>query len=450
MIGVFAKIFGAVMGFFYSFYKRRKTENKIAFISRQSETPSTDFRYLINEIKTNYPQYQVVVLCKMIPSSFGGKIKYVGEMFRQMKALATSKVVVLDGYCILASMLKHKKDLKIIQIWHALGAFKKFGKSVLDKEGGKSSKTAFAFKMHNNYSYIAASGDECVPFFAQAFGQPVSKFIPIGIPRMDYLTDPQENERVRGNVLRKYPQLANGRKNILYAPTFRDTQQDKDALANATEELVNKVNYSDFNLIVKHHVVDSNKEQIYTDSRMNKAEGENFTAMDFMCVADYVVTDYSSVIYEALLKDLPIYIYCFDSDKYIDERGFYIDFWTDIPALYSKNAKGICDFIASGMRANSEKEENFKKAYVNKRFSSITAEYGKLIDELARGVYDGRYNYGILKDDAPSEDDEKPETAQETAENESDNETSNSSSDTVIAEDIQTDDIKEDTENEQN
>lgn len=450
MIGVFAKIFGAVMGFFYSFYKRRKTENKIAFISRQSETPSTDFRYLINEIKTNYPQYQVVVLCKMIPSSFGGKIKYVGEMFRQMKALATSKVVVLDGYCILASMLKHKKDLKIIQIWHALGAFKKFGKSVLDKEGGKSSKTASAFKMHNNYSYIAASGDECVPFFAQAFGQPVSKFIPIGIPRMDYLTDHQENERVRGNVLRKYPQLANGRKNILYAPTFRDTQQDKDALANATEELVNKVNYSDFNLIVKHHVVDSNKEQIYTDSRMNKAEGENFTAMDFMCVADYVVTDYSSVIYEALLKDLPIYIYCFDSDKYIDERGFYIDFWADIPALYSKNAKGICDFIASGMRANSEKEENFKKAYVNKRFSSITAEYGKLIDELARGVYDGRYNYGILKDDAPSEDDEKPETAQEAAENESDNETSNSSSDAVIAEDIQTDDIKEDTENEQN
>lgn len=450
MIGVFAKIFGAVMGFFYSFYKRRKTENKIAFISRQSETPSTDFRYLINETKTNYPQYQVVVLCKMIPSSFGGKIKYVGEMFRQMKALATSKVVVLDGYCILASMLKHKKDLKIIQIWHALGAFKKFGKSVLDKEGGKSSKTASAFKMHNNYSYIAASGDECVPFFAKAFGQPVSKFIPIGIPRMDYLTDPQENERVRGNVLRKYPQLANGRKNILYAPTFRDTQQDKDALANATEELVNKVNYSDFNLIVKHHVVDSNKEQIYTDSRMNKAEGENFTAMDFMCVADYVVTDYSSVIYEALLKDLPIYIYCFDSDKYIDERGFYIDFWTDIPALYSKNAKGICDFIASGMRANSEKEENFKKAYVNKRFSSITAEYGKLIDELARGVYDGRYNYGILKDDAPSEDDEKQETAQETAENESDNETSNSSSDAVIAEDIQTDDIKEDTENEQN
>lgn len=407
MIGVFAKIFGAVMGFFYSFYKRRKTEDKIAFISRQSETPSTDFRYLINEIKTNYPQYKVTVLCKMIPSSFGGKIKYLGEMFRQMKAFATSKVVVLDGYCVLASMLRHKKDLKIIQIWHALGAFKKFGRSVLDKEGGKSSKTAKAFKMHKNYSLIAASGDECVPFFSEAFGQPESRFIPIGIPRMDYLTDKEENARVRGNILLKYPQLDNGRKNILYAPTFRDTDEDRAALAAATKELVNKANYSDFNLIVKHHVVDSNKEQIYTDSRMNMAEGENFTAMDFMCIADYVVTDYSSVIYEALLKDLPIYIYCFDSDKYIDERGFYIDFWTDLPALYSKNAKGICDFIASGMRANSEKEEKFKKAYVNKRFDSITAEYGKLIDELARGVYDGRYNYGVISDDVQPQEEQE-------------------------------------------
>lgn len=407
MIGVFAKIFGAVMGFFYSFYKRRKTEDKIAFISRQSETPSTDFRYLINEIKTNYPQYKVTVLCKMIPSSFGGKIKYLGEMFRQMKAFATSKVVVLDGYCILASMLRHKKDLKIIQIWHALGAFKKFGRSVLDKEGGKSSKTAKAFKMHKNYSLIAASGDACVPFFSEAFGQPESRFIPIGIPRMDYLTDKEENARVRGNILLKYPQLDNGRKNILYAPTFRDTDEDRAALAAATKELINKANYSDFNLIVKHHVVDSNKEQIYTDSRMNMAEGENFTAMDFMCVADYVVTDYSSVIYEALLKDLPIYIYCFDSDKYIDERGFYIDFWTDLPALYSKNAKGICDFIASGMRANSEKEEKFKKAYVNKRFDSITAEYGKLIDELARGVYDGRYNYGVISDDVQPQEEQE-------------------------------------------
>ena len=168
-----AMIFGAVMNLIYSVFKCRKTRNVISFISRQSETPSMDFRYLINEIKTNYPQYEVVVLCKMIPSGIGGKIRYVSEMFRQMKVMAVSRVVVLDGYCILASMLSHKKDLKIVQIWHALGS---------------------------------ASGDACVPNFAEAFGYPENKFIPIGIPRMDYLTSEDENERLRQNIFAKYPE----------------------------------------------------------------------------------------------------------------------------------------------------------------------------------------------------------------------------------------------------
>ena len=48
-----------------------------------------------------------------------------------MYYLATSKVCVLDGYCIPASILKHKKKLKIIQIWHASGAIKKFGYQIL-------------------------------------------------------------------------------------------------------------------------------------------------------------------------------------------------------------------------------------------------------------------------------------------------------------------------------
>ena len=329
----------------------------------------------------------------MIPSGIGGKIRYVSEMFRQMKVMAVSRVVVLDGYCILASMLSHKKDLKIVQIWHALGSFKRFGKSILDMEGGKSSATAEAFKMHRNYDLIAASGDACVPNFAEAFGYPENKFIPIGIPRMDYLTSEDENERLRQNIFAKYPELDNGKKTILYVPTFRDTEEDTKALCKASEDLVNQVNYSEYNLVVKHHVVDTNKEEIYIDSRMNKIVGEEFTGMDFMAVADAVVTDYSSIIYEALLKNLPIYIYCFDSEKYLDERGFYIDFWRDIPAVYSKNAKGICEHIALGKTADADKTEAFKKAYVNKRFDSITQVYGVLIDELARGTYDGRYNY---------------------------------------------------------
>ena len=61
----------------------------------------------------------------------------------QMKhAIATSKVLVLDSYCIAASILHHRKSLKIIQMWHAMGGYKKFGKSILDMEEGSSAKLA--------------------------------------------------------------------------------------------------------------------------------------------------------------------------------------------------------------------------------------------------------------------------------------------------------------------
>lgn len=393
MIRLFGRLFGLAMNAVYALFKLRKTQHKIAFISRQSETPSLDFRYLIHTLKTEYPEYKVEVRCRMIPASLTGKLRYVGELFRQMNAMATAEVVVLDGYCILASMLRHKKRLKIVQLWHALGAFKKFGKSVLGKAGGKSPAMADAFKMHHNYDLIAASGDRCVPFFAEAFGQPEEKFVPIGIPRMDYLTDEEETARLKANILQCYPSLDNGKKNLLYVPTFRDNEEDTAVLRQATEALAAAVNYSEYNLIVKHHVVDTNKEEIYTDSRQNREEGERFTGMEFMAVCDDVITDYSSIIYEALLRRLPVYLYCFDSDKYIDERGFYIDFWHDLPALYAKDAKGICACISGEKAVPEEQTEAFRTAYVNKRFDSITAVWCEIIDALAKGTYDGKYNY---------------------------------------------------------
>ena len=393
MIGLFGKLFGFAMGILYSFFKLKKTENKIVFISRQSEEPSLDFRFLIDELKANYPQYEIKVLCKMIPSGIIGKIGYIGEFFRQMNALATSKVAVLDGYCILACMLKHKKELKIIQIWHALGAYKRFGKSILDMEGGSSSAMAKAFKMHDNYDLIAASGNGCVKHFSDAFGQPKEKFIPIGMPRMDYLTDENENEKTKNAVYKAYPKLNNGRKTILYVPTFRDKPEDVEALHEATRKLAESIDFSKFNYIVKHHVLDSGNEEIYVDSKETPIVGSAFAGMDLMCVSNFVITDYSSVIYEALLKNLPIYIYCFDGEKYIDERGFYIDFWKDIPAVYSETAQGIYGAIAGDSSVPADKIEAFKKAYVNKKFPSITKIYGNIIDELIRGVYDGRYNF---------------------------------------------------------
>ena len=134
-------IMKVVLDFIYFFIKLFPMQkNKVLMLSRQSNEIYIDFELLKNEIEKN-KNIKVKVLCKKIPKDFLGKIQYCFYTIKCMYHIATSKVCIVDGYVIPISILKHKKSLIIVQIWHAMGAIKKFGRQVLDKkvEHGKIS-----------------------------------------------------------------------------------------------------------------------------------------------------------------------------------------------------------------------------------------------------------------------------------------------------------------------
>ena len=125
------KIFLSII---YSFLKLLPIDNQIVFISMQSNSISLDFELLKKDLEYREPGTKLIFLCKKMESSLTRKrdyIKYVYNMFEYtleaLYYLATSKVCVTESYCVPISFLKHKKELKILQIWHASGAVKKFG-----------------------------------------------------------------------------------------------------------------------------------------------------------------------------------------------------------------------------------------------------------------------------------------------------------------------------------
>ena len=109
-----------MLSFIYFFFKFLPTQEKITFISRQSNKITLDFSLIIEELKEELPNYKIIVLTKKLDK----KISYIFHMFSQMFHIATSKIVIIDSYSLVVSLLKHKKDLQIIQIWHALGLMK--------------------------------------------------------------------------------------------------------------------------------------------------------------------------------------------------------------------------------------------------------------------------------------------------------------------------------------
>ena len=131
----------------------KKQVPRIAIISRESNTKTLDISMLEAELLKR--GCGVTVLSRLLTKEKSLKaLGYIGHVMKQEAAIMASDVVVLDTYCIPASMIPHRKGTKVVQMWHALGAIKQFGWQTVGKQGGSSAKTAKLMRMHHGYDYV--------------------------------------------------------------------------------------------------------------------------------------------------------------------------------------------------------------------------------------------------------------------------------------------------------
>lgn len=378
---VFIRIWNLINSFIYMFLKLLRTKNKITFISRQTNNENIDFNLIIEELKKQDNNIETVVLNRKIGKSLKLKVKYVFHMYKQMYHIATSRVVILDGYCIAISNLKHKKDLKVIQIWHALGSLKKFAYSILDKNEGSDKKMAKHMNMHKNYTYVLTSSECSKKHFQEAFNVKEEQMKVIPLPRVDFLKSQYYKEKTAEKFYDYYPQVGKQKQKILYVPTFR--KKVKNALFN---DLINNVDYNKYDLIIKTH---DDTELIYVSKEKFYSKETNFTGMELLHVADYVITDYSAIVFEAAVASKPVYFYNYDYKKYINNRGFYIDYINEMPGLISNNIREIIKEIEKD-NFDYERLNEFKNKYISNEYSNNTEMLVNLINntELIRNVKD--------------------------------------------------------------
>ena len=82
-----------------------------------------------------------------------------------------------------------------------------------------------------------------------------------------------------------------------------------------------------------------------------------------MFIADYVIVDYSTVLFEAALLNKPLYFYAFDEKEYINNRDFYINYHEEMPGVISDNSKVIMNAIKNN-NYDLKKISNFSNKYV--------------------------------------------------------------------------------------
>lgn len=343
-------------------------KNKVTFISRQSNEVSLDFRMIADELRKQNNNVKIVFMCKKLENGLLKKIGYCFHMVKQMYNIATSKVVILDSYCIPICILKQKKKLVVIQIWHALGSLKKFGYSSLDKKDGRDSKIAKAMKMHCNYTYILTSSAFSKQFFKEAFNAKDEQMLVMNLPRVDFLKSKKEQEKMQLRFLKIYPETNNKKKNILYCPTNRKGQKIP------LENMVKDIPFDKYNFIAKLH---DGTEIIYIDGKTIQ-KNSNFTGMELLHIADYIITDYSAIVYEASITQKPIYFYTYDYDDYQINRGTYIDYISEMPGPICKDFKQIMKLIEEN-EFDKIKEEKFCQKYIENINENATKKLAELV-----------------------------------------------------------------------
>lgn len=354
--------------------KQLPTKKQIVFTSMQSNNLSLDFRLLKEEIEYKEPSIKLVFLCKKMESSLNKKLDYikyvfnmVGYMFKAMYYLSTSLVCVTESYCVPVSILKHKKELKIVQIWHSSGAVKKFGYQCLDTKEGKSRELAELMCMHKNYDYAIAPSSKTKKMFSEAFNMDEKKILDLGLPRLEYITN-KKYDRTK-EVYDEYPVLKD-KKVILYVPTFR-----KGKTVDLSEILNYQLDKDKYELIIKLHPLEKNR----VPDEYNISS--KYTIYDLIKIADYIITDYSILSIEASILEKPIFLYLYDIEEYSKNRGLNIDLSKELESFTSKTFNDIMDKIEKN---NYDIQEiiNYKNNYIQVDATTCIRKLADFITDL--------------------------------------------------------------------
>lgn len=357
------KVFVLFIRILYAPMKLRKTQNKILWLSRQSDVKSSDMIMLEKAISDLSPETKQVFRLKRLKDESSLSVSYIFSIFGDMWEMASARLVLIDTYSIPVSCLNHKKSLKVVQLWHALGAVKNFGLQSAGKTQGRDLGVSKAMHMHENYDFVIAPSVDTGEIYCKAFGCKKENIKVLSLPRVDVILDGTSKRE----EFRSENPVCKDKKIVAYIPTFRDNDDIyAERLYKAFE------NNSEFELVISAHPLSKTAE-----TGAYKFNGD-FSSVDLMKLADVIVTDYSACAIEGALLGKPLFFYIPDYDIYKDEKGLNIDMKEEMPAFSFESENELISAIQSN-NYDFDVLLRFSEKYVENKQTNNTERMAEFI-----------------------------------------------------------------------
>ena len=368
-------VFYSIYAFMFNIFRILPIKkNKISFLSPHNENFNDSLGAVMDEIIMR-DEFIIVKISSKLGIDKSSPMNLVRSLLDALKFftvqafhLATSKYVFLNDNFMPMAKLKFRDSAVITQLWHAEGAFKKFGFHIeqpeeiriLEREG------------NSKLTYVVCSSEQVAEIYSEAFGVSEKQVLPLGAPRTDWFFKEINEKRLRADFDREYPECK-GKKLVLYAPTFRENPDDDAAILDNLDIKAFNERFPDSRLLVRLHP------QVHSDvadMRGITDVGSFGNVKKLIRICDALITDYSSICMDFALLDKPVYFYAFDLEKYTADRAFYYDYESYVPGPVAKDFSTLLNLINSNVDMTFEKRRN---DFASKNFGTADGKASKRV-----------------------------------------------------------------------
>ncbi len=336
----------------------------VVLASQRATRLGGNLLYIRRELERRTPRIPVRVLAYRTRTGPRGRIEDAWHALRAGYHLATARVFVVDDWFFPMDAVTPRPGTVRVQAWHAAGAFKMVGYSVLDKSFGADEAMVRIVRIHSNYDVCLTSSATTTAHYMDAFRLPRDRFTSaLGLPRTDVFFDAQHRALATEAIRARYA-LPPGRKVLLYAPTFRgDTVRSARYDEQLDLKTMRDVLGEAWVLLLRLHPFVRRSASISAGLAGFAIDVSDWPDMnELMFVADLLVTDYSSVIFEFALLDRPMAFFAPDHDAYERERGLYLDYGTGLPGPVFEVTRDLAAYAAAG-RFDLERVRAFARVW---------------------------------------------------------------------------------------
>src|SRR5690625_3785439 len=255
---------------------KKHQDEKAVFVLSRTNTLQGNLKFMHEELKRQYPKVNIHLIRTENRMNF--------NLFKELKTINNAQYLILDDYYLPVYLIKPSKRLKVIQLWHAAGAFKKFGHSTIGTKFGPSKDYLNIVPIHSNYTHVYVSSTKVVPYYAEAFNMDREKIYPLGIPRIDMFYNEKYKKQIFIKLQKKHKNLFedNEKVNILIAPTYRAEGNYTESELKMSEILTNK------NFTICDHIRIMYRPHPYTNKNEIK---QLFTRSNIYIVDDFTIND---------------------------------------------------------------------------------------------------------------------------------------------------------------